>query len=314
MSLDRIMHPSGDAPKPETNTAHLRVYGNHLWPFVQQANFALEAKNIPFQKCELDLRVTAQWHLNINGGDIPLLETPDGKIISDSKVISDFASNFGQGQGLPLWPHEAKPGDLSAAMATGAMKLEMLKFDKFMGLFAHSMFTRHQDEEKIAKLKEALPDLEAFVVKNLGDNKFMGGEEPMYIDMYCFPLLERFALLENSPMQYAWDALDLKNAIPTVLEYVNRFREHPKMSKHVTNQECSNLHMSDWLTKEPGELARLSIDYLTPLEGWSSDIGTSWAFILCLLSVNIIPVIRVMIQNFKIKLPQTWRVIHKIQE
>lgn len=130
-------------------------------------------------------------------------------------------------------------------MATGAMKLEMLKFDKFMMIYAFAKMSRFQDEEKVAKLKEALPDIEAFIIKNVGDKKFMGGEEPMYIDMYCFPPPERLALLENSPMQYAWDSLDLKNAIPTVLEYVNRFREHPKMSKHVVNQECTNLHMSD---------------------------------------------------------------------
>lgn len=212
----------------------------------------------------MDLRVKAQWHLDVNGGFVPMLETPDGKIIYESAVIAEFASFYGQG-GIPLWPHEANPGDLNAAMATGAMKLEMLKFDKFIGKFWPALMTRYQDEEKIANLKETLPAIEEFLKSNLGDKKFMGGEEPMYIDMHCFPPLERLALLENSPWQHGWDALDLKNACPTVLDFVNRFREHPKMSKHVVKAECNNLHLEDWLTKEPGVKAQLSIDYLTPL-------------------------------------------------
>ena len=46
MSLDTIYYASGDNPKPEPNAEHLRVYGHQLWPFVQRARFALQAKDI----------------------------------------------------------------------------------------------------------------------------------------------------------------------------------------------------------------------------------------------------------------------------
>lgn len=205
----------------------------------------MEAKNIEFQKCEVDLRVKAQWHLDVNGGFVPLLENPAGEIIYESAVIAEFASNFAGPQvGLPLWPHEASPGDLAASMATGKMKLQMLKFDKIINAnFWGALLSRYQDDEKVAKLKEAIPEIEAFVKANLGDKKFMGGDEPMYIDMHCYPVLERFALLDNSPWQHGWDQLDLKNSAPTVLDFVNRFREHPLMSKHVVIPACNNLHL-----------------------------------------------------------------------
>ena len=53
------------------------------------------AKDVPFQKCTMDLTNKAQWHLDINGGFIPLLETPDGTILYESAVVADFANNLG---------------------------------------------------------------------------------------------------------------------------------------------------------------------------------------------------------------------------
>lgn len=144
----------------------------------------------------------------------------------------------------------------------------MMKFDQLVGpkIFPAAM-NRYQDDEKNQVLKAALPDIDGWLKGNLGDKKFMGGDNPMYIDMYVYVLFERMALLENSPMHYAWEALDMKNLMPTVLAFVQRFREHPKMSKHVVNPACNNLHLEDILSKEPGVKAPLSIDYLTPLDG-----------------------------------------------
>ena len=56
---------------------------------------AMSAKDIQFQKCSVDLTTKAQWHLDTNGGFVPLLETPDGNIIYESAVIMDFASTLG---------------------------------------------------------------------------------------------------------------------------------------------------------------------------------------------------------------------------
>ena len=91
---------------------------------------ALTAKDIPFQKCQVDMTNKAQWHIDLNGGTLPVLEAPDGTLIFESAFVMDFANNFGAGNGYALWPHQAAPGDLNANMQTGAMKLQMLKFDK----------------------------------------------------------------------------------------------------------------------------------------------------------------------------------------
>lgn len=118
--------------------------------------------------CDVDLRVKAEWHTNINGGGVPLLETPDGTIIYESTVIAEFASNLQAAKGIPAWPHEASPGDLAASMKTAEMKLTMQKFDKlFLGAFFGALLSRFQDEAKLEALKQVIPEVEQFVITNL---------------------------------------------------------------------------------------------------------------------------------------------------
>jgi len=64
----------------------------------------------------VDLTNKAQWHLDINGGFIPILETPEGTTIHESAVVMDFAASYGGQNGIPVWPHEANPGTLNASM------------------------------------------------------------------------------------------------------------------------------------------------------------------------------------------------------
>lgn len=86
-SLATIHYASGKKPKPAVNSANIRVYGHELCPFTQRARMTLAAKQIPFQKCEVDLLNKAEWHKNVNGGSIPMLETPEAEIIFESAVL-----------------------------------------------------------------------------------------------------------------------------------------------------------------------------------------------------------------------------------
>ena len=120
-----MYYQGGVHPKPETNKENLRVYGHMLWPFVQRSFLALGAKQIPFQVCHVDLNEKAEWHLAVNGGLVPILETTEGEMVQESAVIASFASDVAlKGQGIPLWPHEAaEPGDVNAAMKTAKTKI-----------------------------------------------------------------------------------------------------------------------------------------------------------------------------------------------
>ena len=44
-----------------------------------------------------------QWHIDINGGTIPLFETPEGNIIYESDVVMEAANEISK-DGPQLWP------------------------------------------------------------------------------------------------------------------------------------------------------------------------------------------------------------------
>ena len=59
-----------------------------------RAVFAFAAKEIPFEKCIVDMHSKAQWHLDFNGGLVPILEKQDGTLIKESDVIANLASEW----------------------------------------------------------------------------------------------------------------------------------------------------------------------------------------------------------------------------
>jgi len=81
----------------------------------------------------MNLGDKAQWHLDFNNGFVPVLESPDGTMINESAVISNFASDYAKPtDGVKLLPSEGMNGDLAAAIEAGKMRLAMQEFDKFM--------------------------------------------------------------------------------------------------------------------------------------------------------------------------------------
>jgi len=48
-----------------------------------------------------------KWHLEFNNGLVPVLEDQSGKMVNESAIIAQLASDAAApGQGLPLFPHE----------------------------------------------------------------------------------------------------------------------------------------------------------------------------------------------------------------
>jgi glutathione S-transferase len=69
----------------------------------------------------------------MNGGLVPILETPTGDWINESGFIAQFACDLARGKGLPFWPHETAPeGDVAAALETGKHRLAIQKHDSLL--------------------------------------------------------------------------------------------------------------------------------------------------------------------------------------
>lgn len=145
----------------------------------------------------MDLTTKAQWHLDINNGLVPILETPDGTTIHESEVIMAFANNYGQNSGYNLWPHTSVVGDLDATIASGKMKLEMLKFSKINNGMWPALGSGFKDETKVQQLRDNLVEWEEFFTRNLNGADYLSGtNEPMMIDVFAYPIAERLVMLE----------------------------------------------------------------------------------------------------------------------
>ena len=55
----------------------------------------------------MNLKDKAKWHMDINGGFIPILELPDGTILIETKILMDYANDAYPSQGYSLLPDDA---------------------------------------------------------------------------------------------------------------------------------------------------------------------------------------------------------------
>ena len=195
------------------------------------------AKNVPFQKVNVSLVEKAQWHLDFNGGFVPILETPAGTMINESGFIAEFANGLaGPDQGLKLWPHEAAPlGDIEANIETGKHKLFAQAFDKAtFGAFFQAFLSKYEDEEKNKVLKTALIAAEAMIVKQMNGAPWLSGRDhPMYIDISCYVVCERLVNLKGGVFDAAYQFLEVEQNAPTLLAWVKRFQEHDSFKAHI---------------------------------------------------------------------------------
>ena len=106
-TLERFMWPGGQEAKPPTNTGHVRMYGHNLCPFVARARWAFACKDVPYQEVFVDLHDKGQWHVDFNGGVLPVLEVPSGELIPESDILANYALQVaGPNQGLKLIPDD----------------------------------------------------------------------------------------------------------------------------------------------------------------------------------------------------------------
>ena len=98
-SAIQIRHPS-DLP-PKTNKNMLRLFGHHLCPYVERVRLVLAHKGIPYENIEVDLMQRPKWFYAIHRGAVPVLETPDGKRYSESKLLMELIDTTMTG-GRPL--------------------------------------------------------------------------------------------------------------------------------------------------------------------------------------------------------------------
>lgn len=178
-----------DTPKPAVNSKHPRLYGHLLCPFVEKVRMALAAKNVTYQRCEVDLGKKTQWHLDINGGLVPVYELPNGEIITESKVVMDFVEEAYPGQGYSLLPEDP--------VQRAHMRVAVNLVDNFNGAWYPIYMKKGYVEADFKNLQEKLQKIEDFIKTHgkEGSPFAMGTANPTQLDVHLYVHIERLLMI-----------------------------------------------------------------------------------------------------------------------
>lgn len=205
--------------------------------------YALALKGIPFQEVMVDLNNKSQWHHDLNGGMVPVLETPAGDLIIESGVIMAFAQEYAPEIGVNLIPKDP--------IAAAKMRVAMAKFDSTMSSVWDVFGTRYEDVDKIKACREnSLAKWEA-LAQVASDKWLQGTEEPTMLDVYCGAMWDSVytRAINESAHKTFHDAFQAKTVAPHWCAYMEKFRAHPAIHKYRFRNlavEKHGLRMKDW--------------------------------------------------------------------
>ncbi|KAL9969296.1 hypothetical protein ACROYT_G021495 [Oculina patagonica] len=162
-----MSHFSKGSEKPAHKGEGLRLYNMRFCPFAQRARLVLRAKGIEFESVNINLGDKPEWFLDLNpAGKVPVIELPDGKVISESAICCEFLED--------MYPEKAQLCPKDA-------------FEKHkQRILVEVLGSKQQQEEELDN------QLAAFD-KELKDrnSKFIGGETSSMADYLMWPWIER---------------------------------------------------------------------------------------------------------------------------
>jgi len=190
--LEMIYVTEADTPKPAVNLNNPRLYGHILCPFVEKVRMALAARNVVYQRCEVDLGKKTPWHIEINGGMVPVWELPDGTILTESKVLMDYVEEAYPDQGYSLLP---KDPVLRAKMRIGTNLVDALN-GAWFPLYMKKSFPAEEFKPIIEKLQK----IEDFIKANGNEASpfALGTENPTQLDAHIYTHVERLNMMNGS--------------------------------------------------------------------------------------------------------------------
>ncbi|CAI2365000.1 unnamed protein product [Moneuplotes crassus] len=228
-SNKEIIIKDGLTAKPLLNSNYIRLYGHPLCPYVQRAILVLAAKKVEYQFVGIDLTAKNDWHCQINGGFVSILETPDGVIVTESLQICDWIeAEFGN-QGISLYPEEMPDSKyLPKAFSEGStleqtpknVLKELVKewFEKvfmFIKIMVNKEFRDNGVQEYLSALEWAeqhLPDDP--------ERPFIGGfSQETMADLMVLPFFrDAFAIEHTELKEKYFDKVDF-SALPKLMNW-----------------------------------------------------------------------------------------------
>jgi len=134
----------------------------------------------------------AKWHLEVNGGYVPVLEMPCGTLLNESRVLMELANDLGKDNGFMLYDKDP--------MKAAKQRVLMEKFAAFGNDFNGFMISKGKKDFVNKHFAQVLIEMDQFIVNNRKSNKtwLLGYDNPSMPDIFMFPMLERLVLMKET--------------------------------------------------------------------------------------------------------------------
>ena len=170
--------------------AALKLISHKLCPYVQRAVIALNEKNIPFERVDIDLANKPDWFLKISPlGKVPVLVVTgdDGKEVAlfESNVICEYIEETQGGANL----HPQDP--LARAQHRAWMEFGSTILSELWGLETTG------DPQVFETKRKAVAAKFLQVEKTLGAGPFFAGEQFSLVDAVFAPIFRYFDVFDQ---------------------------------------------------------------------------------------------------------------------
>ncbi|CDW90699.1 UNKNOWN [Stylonychia lemnae] len=184
----------------------------------------------------------AQWHLDADGGYIPLMELQDGTMIHESRVLMELANDLGNSQNKEQSStHLYSKNSIEAAKQRFIIEFASI-YEKDLIAFLSS---KGQRESFNSHFSQIIVELEELLVENkhANQNWILGSQHPSMADIYLLPYFERIVFLKDSPWEDTYYKLDIEQHAPKIIEYVQKFRQLDQFKKHLLQPKAYSKHL-----------------------------------------------------------------------
>lgn len=199
----------------------------------------------------MDLGKKTPWHLAINGGLVPVWETTDGVILTESKVLMEFVEDAYPTQGYSLLP--ADP------ILRAKMRLGIALTDAFGAAYFPIYLKKQTNEEESKPLRAVIQKMEDFIAANgkEGSPFALGTENPTQVDVHFYAHLVRVQMMEGSAFHDPVFVHLKFNEYPRIHKLIAGIRARPEFRGTLANKKSYHEFLDRFAAKPAGERVQL---------------------------------------------------------
>lgn len=237
-------HLAAGSTCPPMEEGTLRLYNMNFCPFSQRVRIVLNAKDVPYDVVNINLKNKPDWIFKIHPeGKVPALDTGD-KIIVDSLDIAEFLDEKYPEPPLYSCDSELKSKD----------KELIQKFGKVISATTRAIYNKENlpVEEYLKDILEPLEEFEAELA-NRGTT-FFGGDNPGMLDYMMWPWSERSKVpsaLQDKEFQFP------REKFPTLVAWREAMKEVPAVKRTITPLDIHVKFLKGYLNSDNPEYDNL---------------------------------------------------------